>query len=196
MTTAGYDALHYFDQSASFQSIAFNSIAGPVDEAAGRLVQCLLGGGKIISCGTGDSAALAQLLTSKLVNRFDQERPSFPAISLGLNPVTMTAISDTGHYGDVFAKQIRSLGAEQDLLVVLSTSGQSSPLIQAVQAAHDRAIPVVALTGFDGGDISRILNSGDLEVRIECDAPVHIHEIHYIVINCICRLIDHQIFGH
>lgn len=167
----------------------------PQIEAAGTLVvEKLLRDGKLLICGNGPSAALAQIFSASLVDRFELERPSLPALWLGGNIATYTAISSDTQYTEVYAKPVRALGNENDLLVVISTSGNSANLLQAVRAAHERQLPVIALTGRDGGDLTKHLNENDIEIRAEVSSRSRIHEIHLLSIFCLCDFIDHKLF--
>lgn len=169
---------------------------GPlIDEASDLIVTALLADRKIMVCGNGTSAALAQILTSCLLDRYERERPSLPAIWLGSSVPTYTAIAADYSYSDIYAKPIRALGQQDDVLVVISTSGNSGNLISAVQAAHDREVKVVALTGRDGGDLSSLLDVHDVEICAAINSRTRIHELHLLSIFCLCDLIDHKLFG-
>lgn len=170
-------------------------LAPLISLAGEKLVDCLLNEKKILICGNGASAAIAQIFSSSLLDRFEKERPGLPAIWLGSNISTFTAIASDGAYGEVFAKPIRALGHEGDVLVVISTSGNSNNLIQAVSAAHDRGISVIAITGRDGGDLASLLDQNDIEICAAINSRGRIHEIHLLTIFCLCDLIDHSLFG-
>ena len=159
------------------------------------LVNCLLNDGKILTCGNGASAALAQIFTNNLLHRFERDRPSLPTINLGCSLPNITSIANEQHINDIFAKEIRAYGHTNDVLVVLSSSGNPTNLIQAVQAAHDKEMTVVALTGRNGGSLSSLLDEKDREIRIPSDSRTRIHEVHLLVIFCLCDLIDEQLFG-
>ena len=169
---------------------------GPlVDKAGDILVEALLADKKILVCGNGTSSALAQIFTSSLLDRFEKERPSLPAIWLGSTVSTYTAIAADYNYSDIYAKPIRALGQQGDVLVALSTSGNSANLISAVSAAHERGVHVLALTGRDGGDISTLMEVNDIEICASINSRGRIHEIHLLVLFCLCDLIDHKLFG-
>lgn len=170
-------------------------LAPYIAAASEKMVTALLNEKKIFVCGHGISAALAQIFTSSLLDRYEKERPGLPAIWLGSNVATYTAIAaDSGHK-DIFAKPLRALGQEGDVLTIISTSGSSSSLLNAISTAHDRGISVVALTGRDGGDIGSLLDGGDIELRVALNSRGRIHEIHLLTVFCLCDLIDHQLFG-
>ncbi len=166
-----------------------------IEEAADALVQTLLHEGKILVCGNGPSSALAQMFSAALIDRYEKERPSLPAIWLGSNMASYTAMVTPAHYNEVYAKPIRGLGQEGDTLVVITSSGNASNLIQAVTTAHERGLNVIALTGRDGGDVSSLLDNHDIELRADIDSRGRIHEIHLLSLYCLCDLIDHNLFG-
>ena len=156
----------------------------------------LLNGGKILTLGNGTSSANAQILTTNLLNRFERERPSLPAISLSVDFSVQSAIANDYSLNEIFAKQIRALGNPGDVLVIITTSGNPSNLIQAVASAHERDINIIVLSGRDGGNIRSLLDPNDLEIRVPVDSRARIHEIHLLSIFCLCDLIDQQLFGN
>ena len=167
-----------------------------VIEAAGQaMVECLLNGGKILTCGNGGSAGDAQHFSSELLNRFERERPSLPAIALSTDSSTITSIANDYSYNEVFSKQIRALGNPGDVLLAISTSGNSANVVQAIQAAHERDMLVVALSGKDGGHMASLLTAEDAEVRVPSNVTARIQEVHLVVIHCLCDLIDCSLFG-
>ncbi|MEL7401623.1 MAG: SIS domain-containing protein, partial [Pseudomonadota bacterium] len=137
----------------------------------------------------------AQHFSSELLNRFERERPSLPAIALTTDPSTMTSIANDYSYNEVFSKQIRALGNPGDVLLAISTSGNSANVIQAIQAAHEREMTVVALTGKDGGGMASLLTADDVEVRVPSDVTARIQEVHLVVIHSLCDFIDCSLFG-
>jgi D-sedoheptulose 7-phosphate isomerase len=165
-------------------------------EASGTIVNSLLNGGKILVCGNGPSAALAQLFTNNLLNRFERERPSLPAITLGCDLTNVTSIAYESNFNEIFAKEIRVLGNKGDTLVILSSSGNPSNLLQAIQAAHEKEMTIVTLSGRDGGNLSSLLDVEDNEIIVPIDSRSRIHEIHLLILFCLCDLIDEQLFGN
>jgi D-sedoheptulose 7-phosphate isomerase len=163
--------------------------------AAELMTECLLDGNKILTCGNGPSSALAQILSSSLHNRFERERPSLPAIALGCDSTSVSAISNERSFNEVYAKEIKVLANSGDILVIVTSSGNPSNLIQAVQAAHDKNMLVITLNGRDGGNISSILNENDKEIRVPSNARCRIHELHLLIIFSLCSLIDEKLFG-
>jgi len=130
-----------------------------------------------------------------MLNRFERERPSLPAIALTTDTSTITSIANDYSYEEIFSKQIRALGQDGDVLLAISTSGNSANVVQAIHAAHDRNMHVVALTGRDGGQIAPILLPDDVEIRVPSNVTARVQEVHLLVIHSLCDLIDHQLFG-
>ncbi|MFT6101968.1 MAG: D-sedoheptulose 7-phosphate isomerase [Granulosicoccus sp.] len=164
-------------------------------EASAIIVDSLLNGNKLLICGNGPSAALAQLFTNNLINRFERERPSLPAITLGCDLTNVTSIAYESSFNEIFAKEIRALGNTGDILVILSSSGNPSNLLQGIQAAHERGMRVVTLSGRDGGNLSSLLDADDKELLVPIDSRSRIHEIHLLILFCLCDLIDEQLFS-
>jgi len=159
------------------------------------IVESLLNGNKLLNCGNGPSAALAQLFTNNLINRFERERPSLPAITLGCDLTNVTSIAYESSFNEIFAKEILALGNPGDILVILSSSGNPSNLLQGIQAAHERGMRVVTLSGRDGGNLSSLLDADDKELLVPIDSRSRIHEIHLLILFCLCDLIDEQLFS-
>lgn len=171
------------------------SLPTPIADAAAMIVNVLVNEGKVLVCGNGTGASDAQDFASKLLNRYERERPSLPAIALSADSATITAISRDTHYNDVFAKQVKALGFSDDVLVMISTDEKSSSLIQAIQAAHSQEMHVIVLSGADGGDVARLLQPDDIELRVPSDVAVRTQEVHRLVLHCLCDLIDEHLFG-
>jgi D-sedoheptulose 7-phosphate isomerase len=156
----------------------------------------LLDGHKILTCGNGGSACDAMRFTSEMLNRFNHERPGLPAITLAADIATITSIANDSHYSEVFAKQVRALGQMGDILLALSTSGNSANILNAIKAAQEKNITVIALTGQEGGKIATLLQEPDLEIRVPAQETPRIQEMHLLILHCLCDIIDHQLFGH
>lgn len=184
-----------FEESMDTKARSLEVVAGPLAEASGIIVQSLLDGGKILSCGNGGSAGDAQHFSSEMLNRFERERPGLPAIALTTDTSTITSIANDYHYNDVFAKQIRALGHPGDVLLAISTSGNSANILSAADAAHERDMRIVALTGKDGGGLASLLEASDVEIRVPAGNTARIQEVHLLAIHCLCDLIDHQLLG-
>lgn len=185
----------HFQASVETKQQAAQVLAPVIEQASDSMVAALLSGGKILSCGNGGSAGDAQHFSSELLNRFERERPSLPAIALTTDSSTVTSIANDYSYNEVFSKQIRALGNAGDVLLAISTSGNSANVVQAIQAAHDREMRVVALTGRDGGDMTSLLLPEDIEIRVPSMVTARIQEVHLLAIHCLCDLIDWQLFG-
>lgn len=185
---------HFAESIATKQ--AAGNLLGPGIVAAGQLMcQALLDDGKILSCGNGGAAGEAQHFSSELLNRFEMERPGLPAVALTTDTSTLTSIANDYTFEDIFAKQIRALGRQNDLLLAISTSGNSENVCRAVIAAHERAMKVVALTGGDGGRMADLLAEDDVEIRVPANRTARIQEAHLLIIHCLCDLIDTTLLG-
>ena len=182
-------------ESASTTLQAADAIAPVITTAADAITQCLLNGKKVMTCGNGPSAANAQHFASTLLTQLEMERPSLPAICLTSDSATVTAIAKYYDYQDIFAKQVRALGKDGDLLVILSTAGRLPNILNAIAAAHERNMIVVALTGRDSGDVASRLAERDVEIHIDSDSIARILELHLLVLHCLCDLVDMQLFG-
>ncbi|HLB42577.1 MAG TPA: phosphoheptose isomerase [Gammaproteobacteria bacterium] len=185
-----------FTESIQTKINSADSIINVIAEASEEIVQALLEGNKILSCGNGGSACESLHFSSEMLNRFSQERPGLPAISLTCDIPTLTSIANDYHFSDVFAKQIRALGHAGDLLLAISTSGNSINVLNAIKAAHDKSMGVIALIGHDGGKITDSLQEKDIEIRVPSFETARIQEIHLLIIHCICDIIDFRLFGH
>ncbi|MCM2971027.1 MULTISPECIES: phosphoheptose isomerase [Larsenimonas] len=187
--------LDHFNASIDAKTYASEVLPPFIEAASAMMVQTLINDGKILACGNGGSAGDSQHFSSELLNRFERERPSLPALALTTDTSTLTSIANDYSYNDVFSKQIRALGQPGDILLAISTSGNSANIIQAIQAAHDREMNVIALTGRDGGNMASLLGQEDCEIRVPATSTARIQEVHLLVIHCLCDLIDHQLFG-
>jgi len=184
-----------FSESIQAKIATADSLAPTVAAAAQILVEALLAGKKILVCGNGGSAADAQHFSAELLNRYEVERPPLPAISLTTDTSTLTSIGNDYSYKEVFSKQVMALGAEGDVLLAISTSGNSENVNTAIDAAHAREMTVVALSGKDGGKMRDLLRAPDIEIRIPASRTARIQECHITVIHCLCELIDRALFG-
>ena len=180
-----------FHESIEAKMHAGENLAPLIAQASELIVAALLNERKVLTCGNGISAAHAHIFTASLMNGIDQERPSLPALSLGTDAISFSDSSNN----DVYAKQIRTLGQAGDVLLLITTTGNANNLLQAISAAHEREIHVVALTGRDGGDVGTLLDTQDIELRVPVNAKHRIHEVHLLTLFCLCDLIDRQLFG-
>ena len=181
--------LDQFSESLAVKQ-ASTALAPTIAAAAHMMALRLADGAKILSCGNGGSAADAQHFSSELLNRFERERPALPAIALTTDSSTLTSISNDYDYAEIFAKQIRALGRPGDVLLAISTSGNSENVRRAVGAAHEQGVAVVALTGRDGGTIAADLAETDIELRVPAQRTCRIQEVHLLIIHCLCDAID------
>jgi D-sedoheptulose 7-phosphate isomerase len=184
-----------FNQSIQTKIESLALLSQPISEAADLIVNRLLEGNKILSCGNGGSAGDAQHFSSEMINRYERERPGLPAIALTTDSSTLTSIANDYDYSLVFSRQVEALGQPQDILLAISTSGNSANVNYAVQAAHEREMRVVAMTGRDGGELGKLLSSGDVELRVPSDVTARIQETHLLVIHCLCDLVDQHLLG-
>ena len=185
----------HFADSIAVKEVAAKQLAENIVAAGRVMCDALLDDGKILSCGNGGSAADSQHFSSELLNRFEMERPGLPALALTTDSSTLTSISNDYSYEEVFSKQVRALGKSQDVLLAISTSGNSENVIRAIAAAHERGMRVVALTGCDGGRMADIYSEDDVEIRVPATRTARIQEVHLVVIHCLCDLIDTTLLG-
>lgn len=186
---------HHFQASAELKLQARETLTPAIADAALLISRQLVAERKALSCGNGGSAGDAQHFSSEMLNRFERERPGLPAIALTTDTSTLTSIANDYRYEEVFAKQVRALGQQGDVLLAISTSGNSANVVQAIDAAHERGMYVVALTGKDGGAMALRMQDGDVEIRVPSDSTARVQEVHLLVIHCLCDLIDRQLFG-
>jgi D-sedoheptulose 7-phosphate isomerase len=186
--------INHFSDSIQAQQDATSYLSEVIEFASLRLVTALLGDKKIITCGNGRSALSAQLLSSAMLNQFERSRPALPAIALTSDVATITAIANNVHFDDIFARQLRALGQSGDILVTYTDDDHSTNIVKAIAAAQAKDISVIAFTGKDSGVITSLLSEKDLEIRVPSGSSVHIHEVHILITNCLCDLIDHQLF--
>ncbi|WP_297364700.1 phosphoheptose isomerase [Acidiferrobacter sp.] len=187
--------LHHFDEGIRTKQSCQAELAPQIARGAQVMIQALLNDRKILSCGNGGSAADAQHFSSELLNRFEAERPGLPAIALTTDASTVTSIANDHHFEEIFARQVRALGHAGDVLLAISTSGNSANIIKAVQAAHERNMTCVALNGRDGGDLAFVLTEEDINICVAGPSTARIQEIHLMAIHCLCDLIDYQLLG-
>jgi len=184
-----------FRDSANLKLSAIDTLAPSIAAAVARMVACLNDDGKILSCGNGGSAADAQHFSSELLNRFEAERPGLAAIALTTDSSTITSIANDYDYEQVFARQIRALGHPDDVLLAISTSGNSRNVIAAVHAAHEAQMTVVALTGRAGGAMNEALEARDIHICVPATTTARIQEVHLLILHCLCDGIDCLLLG-
>ena len=184
-----------FSESAHLKLQSMDALAGPIAAAAKRMVQCLNNDGKILACGNGGSAADCQHFSAELLNRFEMERPGLAAVALTTDTSTLTSIANDYDYEQVFSRQVRALGNAKDVLIAISTSGNSRNVIAAIDAAHECQMGVIALTGRGGGKIGEILQPSDVHVCVPATSTARIQEVHLLSLHCLCDAIDCLLLG-
>jgi len=184
-----------FSESAHLKLQSMDALASPIAAAAERMVQCLQRDGKIMSCGNGGSAADAQHFAAELLNRFERERPGLAAMALTTDTSTLTSIANDYDYDQVFSKQVHALGHDNDLLLAISTSGNSQNVIAAINAAHECEMGVIALTGRNGGKMGEVLLPSDIYICVPATSTARIQEVHLLTLHCLCDAIDCLLLG-
>jgi DnaA initiator-associating protein len=184
-----------FDESIAAKQAALASLPDSLAQAVAALVQALKQGNKVLSCGNGGSAADAQHFSSELLNRFHHDRPGLPAIALTTDASTMTSIANDYAYDQVFSRQISSLGQPGDILLAISTSGNSANVVEAIKTAHARNMHIIAMTGNHGGKMAGLLDFQDVELRVPSDVTARIQEVHLLILHILCSRIDAILFG-
>ena len=185
---------HFID-SADLKYKAAQSLSKPIAAAVQAMLACVTSGGKVLACGNGGSAADAQHFSAEFIGRFERERPELGAIALTTDSSILTAIANDYDFTRIFSKQVRGLGQAGDVLLALSTSGNSANILAAIEAAHEREMTVVALTGRGGGKITNLLRETDVHVCVPHDRTARIQEVHALVLHCLCDGVDAQLLG-
>lgn len=183
-----------FNASISVKRASIPALKSSIAKASELIVQSLKNQGKILTCGNGGSAADAQHFSSELLNRFERERVGLAAIALTTDSSTLTSIANDYVYEQIFSKQILALGNKSDVLIAITTSGNSANVCAAINASHKKGMSVIALSGKDGGKLSAVLQNNDIEIRVPSQSTARIQEVHSVVLHCLCDLIDRQIF--
>ena len=184
-----------FIDSADLKYQSAQTLSKPIAAAVGALLMCVTGGGKVMACGNGGSAADAQHFAAEFVGRFERERPELGAIALSTDSSILTAIANDYHFDQIFSKQVRALGQPGDVLLAISTSGNSRNVLAAIEAAHERDLIVVALTGKGGGKIAQVLRETDVHDCVPHERTARIQEVHLLVLHCLCDGVDSQLLG-
>ncbi|MEY2803980.1 MAG: hypothetical protein RL657_1316 [Pseudomonadota bacterium] len=184
-----------FIDSADLKYQAAEQMSKPIADAVQALLACVTNGGKVLACGNGGSAADCQHFAAEFVGRFERERPELAAIALTTDSSILTAIANDYHYDQIFAKQVRALGQPGDVLLAISTSGNSSNVIAAMQAAHEREMTVVALTGKGGGRMGTLLRETDFHLCVPHERTARIQEVHLLTLHCLCDGVDTMLLG-
>lgn len=185
----------HFDDSITAKQIARDILSEPIALAAQKIVHSLMEDGKVLACGNGGSAADAQHFSAEMLGRFERERPGLAAIALNTDTSTITAIGNDYEFDLIFSKQVRALGQAGDILLAISTSGNSRNVIEAIHAAHERHMFVIALTGHEGGQIADLLTKDDIHLCVPVKRTARIQEVHILLIHALCDLIDCMLLG-
>ena len=185
----------HFAESARLKLQAAEALGAPVARAGALLAESLKNGGKALACGNGGSAADAQHFAAELVNRFEAERPPLAGLALTTDSSTLTSIANDYAYQQVFAKQVRAIGRRGDVLLAISTSGNSANVVEALHVAHELGVRVIGLTGNGGGKMAPLLTADDVHICVPHKSTARIQEVHLLVLHCLCDAIDFQLFG-
>ncbi len=184
----------FFD-SADLKYAAAEVLSKPIADAVSAIVGCITSGGKVLACGNGGSAADAQHFAAEFVGRFERERPGLAAIALTTDTSILTAVGNDYSFEFIYSKQVQALGAPGDVLLAISTSGNSGNVVAAVEAAHAKDMTVIALTGHKGGKMGELLSETDVHICVPHDRTARIQEVHLLVLHCLCDAVDLQLLG-
>jgi len=185
----------HFIESADLKYQAAQSLSKPIAQSVQAILACVTSGGKVLACGNGGSAADAQHFSAEFVGRYERERPELAAIALSTDSSILTAIGNDYGFERIFSKQVRALGQAGDVLLALSTSGNSANVLAAIEAAHEREMTVVALTGRGGGRMGQALRETDVHICVPHERTARIQEVHILALHCICDGVDAQLLG-
>jgi len=184
-----------FIDSADLKYQSAQALSKPIAQAVGAMLMCVTSGGKVMACGNGGSAADAQHFAAEFVGRFERERPELGAMALSTDSSILTAIGNDYGFDHIFSKQVRALGQTGDILLAISTSGNSKNVLAAIEAAHERDLIVVALTGRGGGKIGQVLRETDVHICVPHERTARIQDVHLLVLHCLCDGVDSQLLG-
>ena len=185
----------HFDEGIELRRKMAETMPAAIASAGTALAAALKGGHKALACGNGGSAADSQHFAAEIVGRFERERPGMPAIALTVDTSALTAIANDYDFDRVFSKQVEALGQPGDVLLGISTSGNSKNVIEAIKAAHAKGMVVIALTGRDGGAMAKMLRPGDHHLNVAHPRTMRVQEVHLLAIHCLCEVVDNVIFG-
>lgn len=187
--------LDHFNESAELKIQSASVLAHPISQAVELMFTALSNGNKVLACGNGGSAADCQHFAAELVGRFERERLPLPGLALTTDTSILTAVGNDYSYKEIFSKQVQAFGQAGDILLALSTSGNSANVIAAIEVALEREMRVVAMTGKGGGAIGKLLTDADVHICVPHDRTARIQEVHLLTIHCICDGIDAALFG-
>lgn len=185
---------HFFD-SADLKNQAAEMLSKPIADAVQAVLGCITAGGKVLACGNGGSASDAQHFAAEFVGRFERERPGLAAIALNTDTSIITALGNDYDFSAIYAKQVQALGNPGDVLLAITTSGNSANVVAAVDAAHDKDMTVIALTGRGGGKLGARLTETDVHICVPHERTARIQEVHILAIHCLCDAVDVQLLG-
>jgi len=185
---------HFFD-SADLKNQAAEVLSKPIADAVQAVLGCITAGGKVLACGNGGSASDAQHFAAEFVGRFERERPGLAAIALNTDTSIITALGNDYDFSAIYAKQVQALGNPGDVLLAITTSGNSANVMAAVDAAHDKDMTVIALTGRGGGKLGARLTETDVHICVPHERTARIQEVHILAIHCLCDAVDVQLLG-
>jgi D-sedoheptulose 7-phosphate isomerase len=185
----------HFSAGIELKTQALPILSPLIVKAANKMAHCLAQRHKILTCGNGGSAEQAQHFSSELLNRFEKERRGLPAVALTTDSSALTSIANDYAFEHIFSRQINALGQAADTLLAISTSGNSPNILKAIEIAQSQKMPVILLSGQQGGKAREQLTSSDIEICVPSDSTARIQEVHLLVIHCLCDLIDEILFG-
>ncbi len=184
----------FFD-SADLKYAAAEILSRPIADAVSAVVGCITAGGKVLACGNGGSASDAQHFAAEFIGRFERERPGLAAIALTTDSSILTAIGNDYNFSEIFSKQVQALGQPGDVLIAITTSGNSANVLAAAEAAHAKDMTVIALTGHNGGKLSELLTETDVHICVPHERTARIQEVHILALHCLCDAVDLQLLG-
>lgn len=185
----------HFEESARLKLELADLLAVPIATAAEIIAKALLEEKKVLACGNGAAAANAQYFASRMLNRYEMERPGLAAIALNSDSITLTTIANDNHFQQVFSKQVAALGMAGDVLLAISCSGNSKNVLKAIEAAHERDMTVIALSGGDGGGVMELLGENDIHIGVPHHSPARVQEVYILTLHCLCDAIDCLLLG-
>ncbi|SCK14119.1 phosphoheptose isomerase [Vogesella sp. LIG4] len=185
----------HFRESIATLQLVMDELAPAIAVAAERMVASLMNEGKILACGNGGAAADAHHFVTMMLGHFEKERPGLAAIALSSDSPSLTAVGNDYEFDLIFSKQVRALGHHNDLLLVISSTGNSANIIEAIYAAHERGMNVIALTGNDGGQVAEILSPEDLHLNVPVTRAARVQEVHLLLLHALCDAIDYMLLG-
>ncbi|MBC7995305.1 MAG: phosphoheptose isomerase [Rhizobacter sp.] len=184
----------FFD-SADLKYAAAEILSRPIADAVSAVVGCITAGGKVLACGNGGSASDAQHFAAEFIGRFERERPGLAAIALTTDSSILTAIGNDYNFNEIFSKQVQALGQPGDVLIAITTSGNSANVLAAAEAAHAKDMTVIALTGHNGGKLGELLTETDVHICVPHERTARIQEVHILALHCLCDAVDLQLLG-